>query len=124
MIPSICKMLVKHIRSAFAVDGACLRGVFGGVTLTVVGYYGNDEVCTLAWAIVDAESRSNWEWFLSLVFEDLCVPDLILSGKASGIQPIKQGFESFRQRNNQGSKKKSCALYVRRSRCPKCRYHQ
>ena len=102
MIPSISKILVKRIRSVFAVDGACLRGVFGGVTLTVVGYYGNDEVCTLAWAIVDAESRSNWEWFLSLVFEDLCVPDLILSDKASGIQPIKQGFESFRQRNKQG----------------------
>ena len=66
MLPSVCKNVFKVIRKIVTIDGATLRGDFGGVSLVLMGYYANNQTCVLAWAVVHVENSENWQWFLSI----------------------------------------------------------
>ena len=58
-------MLFKGTRKIVAIDGAVLRGDFGGVSLVIVGYYANNQTCILAFAIVDVENCEIGSGFLA-----------------------------------------------------------
>ena len=97
MLPSVCKNLFKVVRKIVAIDSAGLRGEFGGVSLVLVGYYANNQTCVLAWAVVDIKNGENWQWFLSLVFKDMGVPNLCISDKLSGLKSINEWIENLRK---------------------------
>ncbi|XP_039123350.1 uncharacterized protein LOC120259963 [Dioscorea cayenensis subsp. rotundata] len=54
-----------------SLDGCFLKGLYGGQLLSAVGIDANDSTYPFAWAIVEKENNENWQWFLSLMDEDL-----------------------------------------------------
>ncbi|KAG8379339.1 hypothetical protein BUALT_Bualt07G0078100 [Buddleja alternifolia] len=58
-------------RPIVGVDGCHLKGPHGGILLTVVAIDPNNCLYPLAYAVVSNETRQNWEWFLTLLKEDL-----------------------------------------------------
>ncbi|XP_021773240.1 uncharacterized protein LOC110737171 [Chenopodium quinoa] len=55
--------VVAGCRSLVGVDGAHLKGHFGGVLLSAVAKDGNNELFPFAWAIVPKEDGDNWKYF-------------------------------------------------------------
>ncbi|KAL4333122.1 hypothetical protein GQ457_07G014560 [Hibiscus cannabinus] len=47
------------------------KGYFGGTFLAAVGVDANDSIYPIAYAVVEAESQSSWDWFMSLLAVDL-----------------------------------------------------
>lgn len=52
-------------RPLLFMDGTFLKSKYQGVLLGANGLNGNNEIFTLAFAVVDSETDSNWEWFMS-----------------------------------------------------------
>ncbi|KAL2925512.1 Deoxyuridine 5'-triphosphate nucleotidohydrolase [Bienertia sinuspersici] len=52
-------------RSLIGVDGAHLKGSFGGVLLSAIAIDANNEISPFAWAIVSGEDEENWKFFLT-----------------------------------------------------------
>ncbi|GJX53675.1 chloroplast stem-loop binding protein of 41 kDa b, chloroplastic [Tanacetum coccineum] len=52
-------------------DGAFIKGLFPGQVLAVVGHDSNNEIYPLAYALVEAESKSSWCWFLQCLGDDI-----------------------------------------------------
>ncbi len=122
LIPSMSKMLFKRTRKIVAIDGAVLRGDFGGVSLVIVGYYANNQTCILAFAIVDVENCENWQWFLSIVLKDLGAPRLIISDKLSGLYAINEWLRGI-NKNEQVRKHYGYAEDVETVRMSVCAVH-
>ncbi|GKE63209.1 hypothetical protein Tco_1513576, partial [Tanacetum coccineum] len=55
-------------REILGLDGCFMSGPWPGQILTAVGV---DEIYPVAYAIVEAESKASWCWFLNLLGEDL-----------------------------------------------------
>ncbi|XP_021761407.1 uncharacterized protein LOC110726260 [Chenopodium quinoa] len=55
--------VVAGCRSLVGVDGAHLKGHFGGVLLSVVAIDGNNELFPFSWAIVPKEDGDSWKYF-------------------------------------------------------------
>ncbi|XP_047149888.1 uncharacterized protein LOC124821985 [Vigna umbellata] len=58
-------------RPIIGLDGAFLKGKYGGEMLNVVGRDANDQMLPLAYAMVEVENKDTWRWFLELLVEDL-----------------------------------------------------
>ena len=58
-------------RPLIGLDGCHLKGPFGGILLTAVGTDPNEGMYPIAWAQVEAENSSSWDWFLGLLKDDL-----------------------------------------------------
>ncbi|KAI3446911.1 hypothetical protein Pfo_003576 [Paulownia fortunei] len=58
-------------RLIIVVDGCHLKGPYGGVLLTIVGVDRNNNLYSIAYAIVCKECREIWEWFLIILKKDL-----------------------------------------------------
>ncbi|XP_014490332.1 uncharacterized protein LOC106753060 [Vigna radiata var. radiata] len=58
-------------RPIIGLDGAFLKGKYGGEMLTAVGRDANDQMLPLAYAVVEVENKESWRWFLELLVEDL-----------------------------------------------------
>ncbi|XP_010689448.1 uncharacterized protein LOC104903146 [Beta vulgaris subsp. vulgaris] len=56
--------IANWCRSLVGVDGAHLKGNFGGVLLSVVAIDANNELFPFAWAIVNAEDEESWRFFV------------------------------------------------------------
>lgn len=52
-------------------DGAFMKGPYPGQVLSAVGLDGNNGIYPLAYAIVEAETKSSWTWFLECLGDDL-----------------------------------------------------
>lgn len=39
--------------------------------MAVVGRDGNNKIYLIAYAIVEAETKDSWEWFINILMEDL-----------------------------------------------------
>ncbi|XP_057418034.1 uncharacterized protein LOC130712214 [Lotus japonicus] len=64
----------KHCRPLIGLDGCFLKGLYGGQLLSAVGKDGNNQMFPIAFAVVEAETRDSWTWFLNLLLHDLnCV---------------------------------------------------
>ncbi|XP_074378346.1 uncharacterized protein LOC141719881 [Apium graveolens] len=58
-------------RRLLGLNGCHLKGPFGGILLSAVATNPNDEMYPVAWAQVEAKNNSSWDWFLSLLKDDL-----------------------------------------------------
>ncbi|XP_057450504.1 uncharacterized protein LOC130742417 [Lotus japonicus] len=72
-------MCFKATKAAFAttcrpligLDGCFLKGMYGGQLLAAVGKDGNNQMFSIAYAVVEAETKDSWQWFLNLLLADL-----------------------------------------------------
>ncbi|CAN1281004.1 hypothetical protein LINPERPRIM_LOCUS17595 [Linum perenne] len=58
-------------RRFIGLDGCFLKGVTGWQILTAVSVDGNNGIFPIAWAIVERESQSSWNWFMENLKTDL-----------------------------------------------------
>jgi len=58
-------------RPFIVVDRCFLKGRDGGHLLAAIGKDGNNQMLPIAFAVVEAETKEAWEWFLELLFDDL-----------------------------------------------------
>nr|GEW45506.1 transposase, mutator type [Tanacetum cinerariifolium]GEX11057.1 transposase, mutator type [Tanacetum cinerariifolium] len=58
-------------REILGLDGCFMPGPWPSQILTAVGVDANNEIYTIAYAIVEAKSKAFWCWFLNLLGEDL-----------------------------------------------------
>ncbi|CAK8544536.1 unnamed protein product [Lathyrus sativus] len=75
-----CRLLI-------GLDPYFLKGDFGGQLIGDVGKDGNNKIYPIAYAVVEAETKDSWKWFLNLLLEDL-----------QSIQDNKYGFISDQQK--------------------------
>lgn len=61
----------KGKRDLLGLDGCFLSGPFPGQVLTAVGVDPNNGIYPLAYAIVEAETKESWKWFLDWLGDDL-----------------------------------------------------
>ncbi|XP_027171989.1 uncharacterized protein LOC113771616 [Coffea eugenioides] len=62
-------------RKIIGVDGCHLRGPHPGVLLTGVGINSNDYVYPVAYAVVEAEKKRSWKWFIEFLKYNLSIND-------------------------------------------------
>ncbi|KAL0399904.1 UNVERIFIED_CONTAM: hypothetical protein Sradi_2333700 [Sesamum radiatum] len=76
-------------RPIIGVDGCHLKGPYGGVLLTAVGIDPNNNIYPIAYAVVRNESGETWEWFLTVLKQDLnilrCYEYTFMSDKQKGL---------------------------------------
>lgn len=65
------KSMLQGCRPMIGLDGAFLKGIYGGQLLSAVGRDGNDNMFPIAIAVVEAETKDSWTWFLKLLMEDI-----------------------------------------------------
>jgi hypothetical protein len=61
----------KACRPMIDVDGCFLKGRYGGQLLAAVGRDPNDNIYPIAIAVVEAETKDSWSWFLETLVGDL-----------------------------------------------------
>ncbi|KAL8509814.1 hypothetical protein ACS0TY_016875 [Phlomoides rotata] len=67
-----CKVgFYRGCRPLIDVDGTHLKGLHGGILLTAVGVYPNNNIFPIAYAVVGKETGDTWEWFLGILKRDL-----------------------------------------------------
>jgi hypothetical protein len=58
-------------RELIGLDGAFMKGPFPGQVLTAVGVDSNNGIYPVAYAVVEAETKDSWTWFLQCLGPDL-----------------------------------------------------
>nr|GEV12985.1 hypothetical protein [Tanacetum cinerariifolium] len=58
-------------RDLLGLDGAFMKGPFPGQVLVAVGLNSNNGIYPLAYALVEAETKSSWCWFLQCLGDDI-----------------------------------------------------
>ncbi|GKF59201.1 mutator type transposase [Tanacetum coccineum] len=66
-------------REILGLDGCFMSGHWPGQILTAVGVDANNGIYPVAYAIVEAESKASWCWFLNLLGDDLGLTQAIAS---------------------------------------------
>ncbi|KAK7255336.1 hypothetical protein RIF29_28743 [Crotalaria pallida] len=83
-----CKLaFVTTCRPLIGLDGCFLKGFYGGQLFAAVGKDGNNQMYPIAFAVVEAETKDSWAWFVDLLVQDL-----------DAIQPKKWSFISDQQK--------------------------
>nr|KAJ0187918.1 hypothetical protein LSAT_V11C900465570 [Lactuca sativa] len=79
------------LRDFLGFDRAFMKGPYPGQVLTAVGLDSNNGIYPLAYAIVEAENKSSWSWFLECLGEDLELSTnsnfTFISNRQKGILP-------------------------------------
>ncbi|KAJ9546771.1 hypothetical protein OSB04_019314 [Centaurea solstitialis] len=76
-------------REILGLDGAFMKGPFPCQVLTVVGMDSNNGTYPLAYAIVEAETKQSWSWFLECLGDDL---NLAANSNFTFISDRQKGF--------------------------------
>ncbi|XP_059461967.1 uncharacterized protein LOC132190960 [Corylus avellana] len=84
------KGFIHGCRPIICLDACHLKGDYGGQLLCAIGKDGNDDMFPIAIAVAEAETRDSWQWFIAILFEDLCGPDgglgwTIMSDRQKGL---------------------------------------
>nr|XP_043633729.1 uncharacterized protein LOC122604935 [Erigeron canadensis] len=90
-------------RELLGLDGAFMKGPYPGQLLTAVCVDGNNGIYPVAYALVEAECKASWEWFLECLGDDLGLPNNVnftfISDRQKGILPaINKVFPSAEHR--------------------------
>jgi hypothetical protein len=62
---------VSGCRPIVSVDACHLKGHLGGQLMCAIGKDGNADMFPIAYAVVEAETKDSWSWFLSILIEDI-----------------------------------------------------
>jgi hypothetical protein len=54
-------------------DACNLKGQNRGQLLYVIGKDVNDNMFTIEYAVVEAETKASWEWFIRILIDDIYV---------------------------------------------------
>lgn len=57
----------SHCLPVISIDRTFLKGAYKGVLLVAIGWDANNHIFPLAFAIVDEETTTSWDWFLRLL---------------------------------------------------------
>ncbi|XP_012843168.1 PREDICTED: uncharacterized protein LOC105963322 [Erythranthe guttata] len=83
------KGFLAGCRPIIGLDGTHLKTAKGGVLLTAIGVDGNNCMYPFAYAMVIKENTKTWEWFVSLLIDDLGIKNsfgyTIISDKQKGL---------------------------------------
>ncbi|RYR20645.1 uncharacterized protein [Arachis hypogaea] len=86
-----CKKSFQHCRRFIGLDGCFLKTPQGGQLLTAVGRDPNDQILPIAYAVVEAETKDSWVWFLRHLSDDLGPHNLVkctfMSDQQKGLLP-------------------------------------
>ncbi|KAK3032605.1 hypothetical protein RJ639_037369 [Escallonia herrerae] len=74
-------------RPFIGLDGCHLKGLYGGKLLSTMARDGNDNMFPVAVAVVEAETRDSWSWFLTKLIDDIgCSEGLVfISDRQKGL---------------------------------------
>ena len=83
----------NYCKQVISIDGTYLYGKYQGKLLVVMATDANNKVFSLAFAVVDCESKSSWRWFLQCLKDTIgdMIPDesvCIISNQHLGIKNI------------------------------------
>ncbi|XP_059454997.1 uncharacterized protein LOC132185210 [Corylus avellana] len=68
-----CKKGFKHgCWPIICLDACHLKGEYVGQLLCAIGKDGNDHMFPIAFAVAEAETKESWQWFITILLEDLC----------------------------------------------------
>ncbi|KAL4577828.1 hypothetical protein LXL04_013942 [Taraxacum kok-saghyz] len=100
---SLKKGFKAGVREFLGLDGAFMKGPFPGQILIVVGVDSNNGIYPVAYAIVEAENRHSWTWFLQCLQDDLDLYSnsnfTFISDRQKGIlQAVSQVFPQTEHR--------------------------
>ncbi|XP_072064238.1 uncharacterized protein [Arachis hypogaea] len=84
-----CKKSFLQCRKFLGLDVCFLKTPQGGQLLTAVGWDPNDQMLPIAYAVVEAETKDTWKWFLRLLIDDFGV-DII--GKTTFMSDQQKGL--------------------------------
>ncbi|XP_057802919.1 uncharacterized protein LOC131018211 [Salvia miltiorrhiza] len=77
-------------RPVIGIDGCFLKTYLGGHLLCATGKYGNNGMFPIAWAVVESENETCWNWFLQILCEELQMGDgtgwTFISDQQKGLQ--------------------------------------
>ncbi|WVZ17312.1 hypothetical protein V8G54_010294 [Vigna mungo] len=99
-----CKDSFVSCRPIIHLDGCFLKGKYGGELLTAVARDGNDQMCPLAYVVVEVENKESWTWFLELLIDDVgggaaCSRCTFVSDQQKGLKlALQQLFPGVDQR--------------------------
>ena len=65
------KGFLAGIRPVVGIDGCHLKGVYTGQVFTAVAVDGNQHIFPIAYAVVEAERKETWVWFLEILMQDI-----------------------------------------------------
>ncbi|CAJ2636458.1 unnamed protein product [Trifolium pratense] len=87
-----CKESFLICRPIIGLDGAFLKGYYGGQILAAIGRDPNDQMLPIAIAVVEGETKETWKWFLELLTNDLggtraCSLITFISDQQKGLLP-------------------------------------
>lgn len=90
--PAESRQSFLQMRRFMAVDGTFLKSRFIQTLLLAVGIDANGHNLLLAWAIVEAESTSSWEWFFHLLKVSIpeCMEMTLISDRDKGLLAADQ----------------------------------
>lgn len=71
MFDACKKNWMAGCRPIIGLDGCHLKGVTHGVLLTTVGRDVDDGIMPIAWAVVNKETKVNWNWFMCWLKQEL-----------------------------------------------------
>ncbi|XP_057760884.1 uncharacterized protein LOC130981304 [Arachis stenosperma] len=86
-----CKKSFLQCRRFVGLDGCFLKTPQGGQLLTAVGWDPNDQMLPIAYAVVEAETKDTWKWFLRLLIDDFGVE---IIGKTTFMSDQQKGLLS------------------------------
>lgn len=56
---------IEGCKRVICIDACFLKTFLGGQLMAAVGRDGNDQMYPIAWAVVEGENTSSWEWFIT-----------------------------------------------------------
>ncbi|XP_021776378.1 uncharacterized protein LOC110740206 [Chenopodium quinoa] len=66
---------MEACKRIICVDACFLKTFIGGKLMSAVGRDGNDQMYPIAWAVVEGENYTSWEWFLNNLSKSLQLGD-------------------------------------------------
>ncbi len=113
----------KHLRPVLAIHGTFLTGKFRGTLLTVIRIDAWLHLVPLAFALVESENTSNWEWFIDKVRQRLIGLNrevYIISNRHTGIlNSIKKEILGHRPIHHRWCMRHFCANYLEKKKVRK-----
>ncbi|KAL4337366.1 hypothetical protein AHAS_Ahas12G0103000 [Arachis hypogaea] len=86
-----CKQSFMLCRPMISLDGCFIKTPYRGQLLTAIGWDPNDQILPIAYAVVEAETKDSWRWFLLNLCDDSGVDKIgwctFMSDQQKGLIP-------------------------------------